>query len=144
MVVGTQEISLSSLPLSPPSQGPCLHPARSLTDESPGLPPGPRWSGILVFSLRLPGERGQRLMCSSKALGNKEAVHQQVHGLGRRYAFRGEIRVLFFPRAACHFLNTCLASDSSVGVLINYKSCALVLMPWDRHKVRNCPVTLEL
>lgn len=30
-----------------------------------------------------------------------------------------------------------------MGVLINYKSCALVLMPWDRHKVRNCPVTLE-
>jgi len=31
-----------------------------------------------------------------------------------------------------------------MGVLINYKSCASVLLPWDRHKVRNCPVTLAL
>lgn len=28
-----------------------------------------------------------------------------------------------------------------MGVLINYKSCASTLVPWDRHKVRNCPVT---
>ena len=49
--------------------------------------------------------------------------------------------VFFFARAACQFLNTCLESDSSMGVLINYKSCASALMPWDRHKVRNCPVT---
>lgn len=47
----------------------------------------------------------------------------------------------FFARAARQFLNTCLESDSSMGVLINYKSCASALMPWDRHKVRNCPVT---
>lgn len=31
-----------------------------------------------------------------------------------------------------------------MGVLINYKSCASALMPWDRHKVRNCPVTQAL
>lgn len=49
--------------------------------------------------------------------------------------------VFFFAWAACQFLNTCLESDSSMGVLINYKSCASALMPWDRHKVRNCPVT---
>lgn len=50
--------------------------------------------------------------------------------------------VFFFVQAVCQFLDTCLKSDSSMGVPMNQRSCGHISTVPDRHQVRNVPVTL--